>query len=74
MIDCVLKDWVEESLVKLLSFYSDGNTIYFSFLLIFKIHSLDIFLKREIIEQLTLIPITINIKSFCYLVCPDNIF
>lgn len=47
MIDCVLKDWVEESLVKLLSFYSDGNTIYFSFLLIFKIHSLDIFFEER---------------------------
>lgn len=47
MMDCVLKDWVEESLVKLLSFYSVGSTIYFSFLLIFKIHSLDIFFFEE---------------------------
>lgn len=51
-MDCVLKDWVEESLVKLLSSYSDGNAIYFSFLLIFKIPALDILLKREIIGEL----------------------
>lgn len=51
-MDCVLKDWVEESLVKLLSSYSDGNTIYFSFFLIFKIPELDIFLKRETIGEL----------------------